>query len=201
MEAQKELRELYKEELTKAWKDEKMQSFCLKEAAYIIEYGGGLYDIQKPRIQKDFCFGYGWCGVPDVEEERHAVTMCELAKTSDYYFMKENLKDINSEIARLENVAAQMRLNWAEGSRPRYMVTTYPRYHWMANGCRLMGYSIEDTTGYRGAVRGTICEDVAFVEMLIRGYEKVKEDFTKRLLAYLKRYGLSGVRSWTYLVD
>ena len=36
---------------------------------------------------------------------------------------------------------------------------------------------------------------------LVKGYEEVRKAFIKRLNTYLKRYGLSKVRTWTYLSD
>lgn len=36
---------------------------------------------------------------------------------------------------------------------------------------------------------------------LIAGYEEVKTEFIKRLNSYLKRYGMSKVETWSYLMD
>ena len=36
---------------------------------------------------------------------------------------------------------------------------------------------------------------------LIKGYEEVRQMFTKRLKTYLKKYGLSKLNVWTYLRD
>lgn len=199
MKTQKELKELYKKELAKAWEDEKMQDFCLKNAAYIIEYDNGLFEIDKPRIQKDFCFAYGMYAQATAEEINEAEAMSEHARTSEQYFIDENLKGINDWIKQLKTIAEEMRLNWAEGSRPHYMVATNAHYYGQTEDCKLKSFSIVNT--FDMVSIGTLCEDIEFVEMLIDGYEKVKEDFTKRLKAYLKKYGTSKVNSWTYLVD
>ena len=39
------------------------------------------------------------------------------------------------------------------------------------------------------------------VEKIIIAYEDVRSRFAKRLDTYLKRYGLSKVRSWSYWLD
>jgi hypothetical protein len=39
------------------------------------------------------------------------------------------------------------------------------------------------------------------IELIIAGLEEVKKSFIKRLNAYLKKYGLSKINAWTYLVD
>lgn len=190
---------MYKKELRKAWEDEKMQNFCLKQAAYIIEYNNGLFEIDKPSIKKDFCFGYGMYAQATEKEIEAAEAMSEHARTSEQYFIDENLRDINHRIKQLENIANDMRLNWAEGSHPIYMVETNERYYGQTEDCKLKSFSIINTFDRAGS--GTLCENVELVEMLIDGYEKVKEDFTKRLKTYLKKYGTSKINSWTYLVD
>ena len=56
---QKELKPIYKAELEKVWKDEKMVNYCMKETAFIIEHNGKIYDIEKPSIEK--CFSIAVC--------------------------------------------------------------------------------------------------------------------------------------------
>lgn len=53
MNTQKELKTIYQEELAKVW-DEKMVKFCLKKTAYIVEFHGELFTIEKPTIKKNF---------------------------------------------------------------------------------------------------------------------------------------------------
>lgn len=196
---QKELKAIYTEELKKAWDDVKMVRWCANNTAYIVEHDGHYYGIEKPRIEKGFCFGYGMYGITNDEEEENAENMRETAKTSEEYFKAENLKEINRKIQQLENIAEEMGLNWAKGSRPIYMIETAEKYYSQKNGCKLRGFSIVNTFDRCGG--SNICEDVELVEKLIEGYKQVKADFEKRIDTYLKKYGLSKVNSWTYLVD
>lgn len=195
---QKELKTIYAKELRKAWSDEKMVKFCTNSTAYIVENDGYYYGIEKPKIKKDFCFGYGMYGVTNDEEEEYAENMRETAKTSEKYFKAKNLKEINREIQQLENIAEEMKLNWAKGSHPAHMVETREKYYGQKDGCKLRGFSVVDT---RFANSGVLCESVEFVERLIEGYKQVKADFEKRIDSYLKRHGLTKVNAWTYLVD
>ena len=39
------------------------------------------------------------------------------------------------------------------------------------------------------------------IKEILDVYKKQKENFTKRLNTYLKKYGLSKLHTWTYLVD
>lgn len=196
---QKELKATYTEELKKAWDSEKMVDYCAKKTAYIIEYNGGLFGIDKPSIQKDFCFGYGMYARATDEEITAAENMSERARTNEQYFIDENLRDINRWISQLENIAADMRLNRAEGSHPIYMLETYEHYYNQSKDCKLRNYSVVNT--FTDRYNGIICKDVKFIELLIEGYKQVKADFIKRLNSYLKRYGLSKINTWTYLVD
>lgn len=199
MKTQKELKAIYRAELVKAWRTEKMVDYCAKKAGFIFEYAEGLYEVDKPSIETSFCFGYGYNGISTDGDSREAAKMSEYAKTSEQYFIAMNLRGIDRQISQLKNIAAEMRQNWAEGSHPRYMVETGAHYYGQPEDCRLKNFSVVDT--FNGTPRGEVCEDANLVEMLIQAYERVREDFVKRLNSYLKRYGTSKVRSWTYLVD
>ena len=41
----------------------------------------------------------------------------------------------------------------------------------------------------------------AEIKEILEVYKKQKENFTKRLNTYLKKYGLSKLHTWTYLID
>lgn len=200
LKSQKELKAEYTEQLKKAWDSPAMVKFCANEAGYIIEYNNKLYSIEKPAIHTRFCFGYGFCGVSDEEEEAAANAMARKAESDVDYFKAENLRGIDETIKQLEEIADEMGHNWAEGSHPRYMIKTGAHYSGQTPDCKLEYFKIEDTFSalYRG---GVLCYDVEFVRALIAGYQEVKKAFEKRLNTYLKRYGLSKVESWSYLSD
>lgn len=199
MKAQKELKEIYHDELLKAWSSSEMVNHCLKHVGYIVEHNGELYGIEKPTIKKDFCFGYGMYGRSTEEEEWEANKMAQMARTDRNYFITENLKTIDNEIKKLENIAEEMHKPWAEGNRPTYMVETNIKYYGQKDSCKLRGFSIVNT--FDRADSGNLCEDIELIEKLIDGYKQVRADFTKRLTTYLNKYGLSGVNTWAYLVD
>lgn len=196
---QKELKQGYAEELKKAWSSEKMVKYCLTHTAYIVEHNGFLYGIEKPSIETSFCFGYGMYGITDSEEEEAADSMTDKARQSRDFFISENLKDIDHWLETLEGILSEMGENWAEGSHPRYMIETGRHYCGQPDDCKLQYYRVVNT--WRDPVRGTLCNDPEMVCKLIDGYEAVKVDFVKRLNAYLNRYGLSKVKSWSYLRD
>lgn len=197
---QKELKSIYTEELKKAWNDDKMVKHCSKSTAFVIEHNGALYGIEKPRIETRFCFGYGMNGITDTEQEEAAESMAAMAQKSKEYFINQNLEGLNRWIESLQKILDEMGENWAEGSHPRYMIETGAHYYGQTEDCRLRYYSIVDT--FSGIRRGgEICNDTELVKKLIAGYEEVKAEFIKRLNSYLKRYGMSKVETWSYLID
>ncbi len=64
-----------------------MAKFCLNNTAAIIEHNGKLYDIEKPSIKKDFCFGFGMYGISTDDEQTTADNMAEVARTQADYFI------------------------------------------------------------------------------------------------------------------
>ena len=124
--------------------------------------------------------------------------MAETARKSKEYFINQNLENLNRWIKSLQKILDDMGKNWAEGSHPRYMIETGEYYSGQKEDCRLRYYSIVDT--FNGT-RGEICNDTELIKKLIAGYEEVRTEFIKRLNAYLKRYGMSKVRTWSYLSD
>ena len=195
---QKELKAVYTEELKKAWDTDELVKHCSKSTAFVIEHDGALYGIEKPRIETCFCFGYGINGISNSEQEQEAEAMAETARKSKKYFINQNLEHLNRWIESLKEILGDMGKNWAEGSHPQYMIETGERYIGQKEDCRLRYYSIVDTFS---GTRGEICNDTELIKKLLAGYEEVRADFIKRLNTYLKRYGLSKVKTWSYLSD
>lgn len=194
MKDQKELKAIYQKEATEYWKDQKMIDYCMKKAAYIVELEDGEYTIiDRPEIEKHFCFGYGYCGVSTEDDYQGAADMAHTARTDQDYFIRENLKGLDESIAHLKDKSLEV--------------------------YKFVGYNRQEASTKRRSFRITrLCENPEYEpwawnmpevkkltdqerEALLAGYEVVKQAFIKRLNTYLKRYGLSKVRSWTYLSD
>ena len=186
---QKELKKMYADILTsEVWHDDQhMVDFCVKEAAYIVELtNGDIVVIEKPRIKKDFCFGYSDSRY-DTEDMDRAYDMAHHASTSEDYFISENLADIDEKIAYLERKELS--------SLDFYLCTNYYRQPENSKLKSLNAYYWHDERK-----KGTVL-DGEDRDRVIEGYKKVRESFEKRLHAYLKRYGMSQVRSWAYWQD
>lgn len=186
----------YMEEMRTYWKNDAgmMKHFRTTTAAVVELENGDLIPIDKPRIETKFCFGYGLYGRSTEEEYNDAENMRQHAETSQEYFIKENLKGIEETIKELKDdsfevYTALAYIGQAEGTKTKsYHITRLcnnPEYNpaWWAN--------------YKELTKMTTADR----ERLIKAYEEVKQDFIKRLNTYLKRYGLSKLDTWTYLVD
>lgn len=192
-------RGIYMEDNKKLWQE--------YEANYIAEYGdnetsrkyiawlqksyidslirlsnGKIVEIEKPKMQTNFCFGYGWVD-PNGEEKDAADEMAEYAKESQEYFIKKNLKQVDEIIERAKHPGYKGYL-WSSGTKNIYSVSFMDEYRRM---CAFDGkgeeLTEEDKTTY------------------INALQACKARFEKRLQTYLKRYGMSKIRTWSYVID
>ena len=187
MRTQKELQNIFADCIRDAWDDEDMQKYCIKQAAYIIELNGGeIVEIEKPRIKKDFCFGYGYCGCSSIEDYEDAQDMAQYARSDEGYFIMKNLEPLEGYIQDLQRAYPGE-------------VFIQPKYYGQTEKNVLRSYRFLNWGGVLPDNARTLePEEIAAI---IAGYEEVKTQFKKRLYTYLKKYGLSKVNSWSYLRD
>lgn len=185
MRDQKTLKEVYRTELEKYW-DSHMVNYLMKSFSYIVELNNGeILEIDKPDIKKDFCFGHGLYGVSTEEEYQGAAAMVKKAENDTNYFISKNMEPLNNWIRDLQDDSYQI-----------YIRTHYIK---QPEDCKLVAIEFKKPWDQ-------IPEDYRLltpeeINLIIEGYEEVKKAFTKRLNTYLKRYGLTKVNAWTYLVD
>lgn len=195
MRTQAELKDLYINEMAAYWNDPKMVEYCKKKAAYIVELDDNNYCIiDKPSIETSFCYGFGYCGISTEEENKQARDMANYAATNQDYFIKKNLEGINRQIEAIKDTTLYG--------------YTYINYSKMDTSARYREYSLvelQDNPEY-APYRWNNLKNLNVLtakerEAIAEGLEEVKKAFIKRLNTYLKRYGMSKVRTWTYLVD
>lgn len=187
---QKELKAEYERILAReVWpRSPHMVEYCVKEAAHIVELtDGSIVVIEKPSIKKDFCFGYRDSRY-DTEEYDAANAMAAHASRSEEYFLAENLRAIDEVIAHLEGTTQN---SWDYYVCIRYYaqpesskLKTLREFYWHDEGS-------QKYPKLEGENRGRVLE----------GYKAVRASFEKRLHAYLKRYGMSHVKTWSYWAD
>ena len=197
---QKKLKEKYMDIICKeVWVDSvQMQKYARKKCEYVIELSNGnIIDIDKPSIEKNFCFGYGMYARSTDKEAASADACAEHAKTNTDYFIEENMKQITDNIAVLEEALA--------GEKEVY---TFVRYCGVPDTSKLMGWKCckiwdnpENEPWKWSQLRTVRKLEKEDIQLIIDGYEEVGKRFRKRLQTYLKRYGLSKLNVWTYLRD
>lgn len=149
---------------------------------------GYLIALDKPSIEKDFCFGYSDSRY-DMKDYERANDMAHHARTSEEYFIGENMKQIDSKIESLKKKAFKLYTGVKFCDAPEDSVIHY---------YTLIHEFDAETGNYREGLEPLEESDR---ELLIETYEEMKKDFAKRLQTYLKRYGLSKVNAWSYWKD
>ncbi len=201
MKTQKELKEEFMNIIiNEVWpKDLSMHNHMKKKTDYIVELSNGdIISIEKPYIKTDFAFGYGINLVSTIEEHEEASNMASYAETSCEYFKEENMKDLKDEI---ENLKQCLSKNYCE-------CYTSIQYYSEPDTCKLVSYSTcydyqnpENEPWMWSDCRRLKKLNKDDIQHIIDGLEIVLKNFEKRLDTYLKKYGLSKIRTWTYLVD
>ena len=155
-------------------------NYFKKKIDIVVELeNGGLYGIEKPSIEKSFCFD-------DSYDYDGAARLAADARTNVDAFVRRNLERAGFDkiIESLENGDDyKIRIMYSNDNEGVIKsVEAVDRY---SLGYNPESESLPDITERDRAA-------------LIEAYKAARENFIKRVNAYLKRYGLSKVRSWTY---
>ena len=190
----KELLEEYMKEWEKVWKDKGMLDYERKKfsSAIRLENGGILY-FEKLTIENKFCFHD-----EGEQYEQYKELHSDEERMADY-FKAMNLRDYDKAIkglAKLENWEGDYYgLTWYI-QRESYCSQTEHlnlfKYH------AFREYDVTNNPSmYEGAEKMTETDRKAIVKAL----KHERDKFEKRLDAYLKRYGISKLHTWTYWAD
>lgn len=184
----KELKEKFVEEIKKEWSSPSMQKWCIGELSNGYQLQNGyLVEFTKPRIKKDFCFGAGYNGISSSEDWERAGEMADTARTSEQYFIKENFEE---NFKRIEET-----LN----SEDKIYVIPYGKSYGNVSYLKTEKYLLYYATESEKSVAIQLPRiDIENLKLVL---EEEKQKFQKRLNTYLKKFGLSKINSWTYLVD
>ena len=159
--------------------------------------GGEIIVIGRESIKTEFCFGYSSCGQGPTSEEARAA--CDYARNDERYFMAENLARLDCIIDKLTNPDKGERrhlwiANWYRDGinkwNPEFSDTPTDKPEWLDPRER----SLYDN----GKMRPATDEEQT---MLIEFYKLAHQAQEKRCRTYLKRYGLTKLRCWTYWMD
>ena len=182
-----ELKEKFIEEIKKEWNSPNMQKYCIAKLSNGYQLQNGyLVEFEKPSIKKNFCFGAGMNGVTTSEEWERANDMAHYASTSEQYFVKENFEENFEQIEKVLNYEGNV---YAIPYRP------YGDVSYLKTERYMLQYATEKEKSIAIQLPKIDIENLKAI------LEEEKQKFQKRLNTYLKKYGLSKVNSWSYLVD
>lgn len=144
---------------------------------------GVIFVITKEKIETDFCFGESGY---DIDQ---AYKYVEQAQTSKLLFRERNLRNLDEKLHMLRN-------DFPADDYRRYCA----EYVWISPARGICEYL---QSGDRYAFERSIGVGLTDADRarLIDAYEACRKDMEKRIDNYLKRYGLSKVRAWTYWRD
>lgn len=195
----KALKEELRAEFQKVWgKDEKMVNYCVNQASQIVRLSGGqLYVIEKERLDTHFCYGWSSCGQGAEYEE--AQKMAADAKHNTENFRYKNTRELQQMIDDLQPTPA----DYCGVTRPDPFI----REHYCRGNANI--YNLAWLTDYQVRYEEWRYRDWAGFQklsdedrnILIAAYKAELEKKNKQIDAYLKRYGTSKFRTWTYWLD
>ena len=174
------------------------KSYEAKCYEYALKFDNNFLCFKKPDIKTRFCFGYGLNGVSSQEDYEGASEQEHNMNTNQQAFINANLEDLNKSIKNLQefidnffdnkNTCFSARYNKIFICKNSYNHLAYLAWSWDYDNIRNKDDIIKEATK----------EDLL---LIIEVYKQQIENFKKRLNTYLKRYGLSKLTTWTYLVD
>lgn len=180
----------YINEVSKAWKNDMIEYFRKKVSSLHRLSNGGIIAFEKPSIETSFCFGYHDSAY-DNDSYDEANRMARHASESEEYFLNENLKYFDNKIRDLEDLSNDYYI-----FRESYCSQTEPLNVWKY--VCLSSWRVEEQRSHFADL--TKCCDTDR-NIIIDAVKQEREKFEKRLKTYLKRYGLSKVKSWSYWRD
>ena len=211
----KEQKDKIRKGYSEAWDSEDMIKYCCGKVADIAELPDGSFiPVEKERIKKDFCFGYS-LAIGDSESFDNACEESRKARTQVDHFMEENTAHYKRILGILENQ------NFTKDcyTYSDQIVAIIEKPYLSQIGSTLKDISffrvneiIEALGGscFMAELPGTkfTVRDNDFriptaeeLNLIIEAYKRAENDHIKKLNAYLKRYGLNKVNSWTYWRD
>lgn len=161
--------------------DKSMIDYHLKNLSNVHMFDDERFVVfKKKSLKTRFCFGYSDCGQGSSFEK--AQELSNKAERDAEIFIKENLEDIESTIKEFkENDVYIIGTHFNKGKNQINLCSDWNmRYHSRENSEKI---SEKDK--------------LAIIAIL----EEEKAKMLKRINTYLKRFGLSKIRSWSFWMD
>lgn len=179
----------FRQEMAKAWSGHMLDYNC-KQFSYAVRLSnGGILSFEKQSIENRFC----WADEGPSLDAYNRVTSSE--ERLKQYFLRENLAEFDKDIEKLQSLSHDGKTLYLQ--RKIYSGETSPMNLWLWNFWAEWDVQ-ENPWRYPG-------DHVKMTEtdrkVILAGVKHEREKFEKRLHAYLKRYGTSKIKTWTYWAD
>lgn len=199
----KETEQAVIDEYRKEWASEKMQDFCINKVLYAFRLDDGSYvHIDKEPLETSFCFGYGYCGIPTEDDREMASDNAVMAKTNENYFIHENTKYYSEPLEKvneaLENYDVREQFSYIPLALSNRSVANFKS---IELSDRFLFWNSQYSELQEKSKRREFEVTKNDLEKYKTGLEYCLDYQTKRCQRYLKRYGLSKIKAWTYLSD
>ena len=188
-------------EYSKAWSDPYMIKYCVDKLANVaILPNGDIISIDKQSIETRFCFGESGYDYDD------AANMAAHARKSTEYFKNENMKHFNEWVNDLQDIIDKKSTYFIIikdihylGQKPDCKLRNidFIRTVDLLDACGGSAYLEELPGKYIERLNGRIATTEE-LNIILEAYKQARDAHEKKVDAYLKRYGLSKVDSWTY---
>lgn len=168
---------------------ESMRKYCLGTISNCVKTSFGLVIFDKPQIETSFCFGYSDFGQGQTYQEARKAEK----NFGEAMFLHKNLSSMKRELERFKE---------QEEGDPMEVLHFTKLYGGAANiyGTVFVSeWKAKNEIFWRGHE-----PQLASKEDFKKCYEAQKQEyekFEKRLKSYLKRYGTSKLKTWTYWMD
>lgn len=191
-----EFKELYYKKHFSYFKEKEYNSHF----KYIVKLENELYyHIDTPSIETSFCYADDYDDYSNYNDPNNSWNECENARTNQEHFKRKNLEKLNRYIELFENESTifVLKKNYSYSDNIVYLEQT-KWYGYQDNPTIIDYHSGRELTKEKDYIRVLSKEDR---ETIIKAYKQVKKDFEKRITTYLKKYGLSKVRAWSYWAE
>lgn len=205
---------LTKEEIREFWINEgetneglKMLDYYCKNYPLAVRLNDGrVIFCERSGIETNFCFGYGYNGMYDEESYNDAIDAQRAARNDENYFIRENMAGIRAKVARAKGeehpgygVGGSEYCYTLQRERDGSKVVELYFFDVSKETLKKMDFCLHHLTQAQiDRLQPIEGEDR---QRIVKLYETEEAHRLKRVQTYLKKYGLSKLRTWTYLSD
>lgn len=180
------MKAIYLNEMAKAWgNDNRMMTYFSKTLsnAYALP-NGGVMAFEKRKIETNFCYGEDGNDYDEAQNKVHN------AYTNEDYFRSVNLREFTKlqKLFTPDNSSRDIYIY-----RKSYTCETAPINIWGFVALRI--WEAEENRHHFTDLRKATKEEK---DVILKALEEEKKIHEKKVNTYLKKYGLSKVRAWSY---